>query len=99
MTTVVVVHETAAPDTRALVALCPEHLRLLKSAAWAHIDELVGYSSLLACEACALITDLSEDRTNLRWIREARRDVAPHARIAALPASSAVGQMSSPTTA
>ena len=53
MTTVVVVHATAAPNTPLLVALCDEHTALLHRAA--RIDELVGFSTSMDCEACALI--------------------------------------------
>ena len=42
MTTVVVVHETAVPEKKSLVALCDEHTVLLHKAAWARVDELVG---------------------------------------------------------
>ena len=57
LTTVVVVHETTAPDLRRLVALCAEHVRILKRASWARVDELVGFSSVMDCEACALIPE------------------------------------------
>ena len=57
LTTVVVVHETAAPDVRRLVALCDEHVRILERASWARVDELVGFSSVMECEACQLIPE------------------------------------------
>jgi hypothetical protein len=53
MTTVVVVHATTAPTRPLLVALCDEHTALLHRAA--RIDELVGFSTTMDCEACALI--------------------------------------------
>ena len=59
LTTVVVVHETAAPDVRRLVALCDEHVRILERASWARVDELVGFSSVMDCEACALIPEMA----------------------------------------
>jgi hypothetical protein len=37
------------------VALCAEHTGMLKAARWARIEEVVGFSSLMHCEACALI--------------------------------------------
>ena len=55
MTTVVAVHETASPAKLCLVALCDEHIVLLHKATWAHIDELVGFSTAMNCEACALM--------------------------------------------
>jgi len=55
MGTVVVVHETAAPEIRRLVALCDDHLTIVKRATWAAVDEVVGFSSVLACEACDLV--------------------------------------------
>ena len=59
LTTVVVVHETAAPDVRRLVALCDEHVRILERASWARVDELVGFSSVMDCEACTLIPEIA----------------------------------------
>ena len=55
LTTVVVVHETGAPDIRRLFALCAEHLQVLDRAAWARVDEMVGSSAAMQCEACPLI--------------------------------------------
>ena len=54
MTTVVVVHETAAPNVRCLVALCTEHVTILERAPWARVDDLVGFSTVMECEACTL---------------------------------------------
>ena len=55
LTTVLVVHETQAPAVLTLVALCDEHRAMLRRATWCGVDELVGFSSAMACEACALI--------------------------------------------
>jgi hypothetical protein len=55
MTTVVAVHETRAPADLCLVALCDEHITHLHRARWAHIDELVGFSTVMGCEACPLV--------------------------------------------
>ena len=55
MTTVVLVHKADAPDKQALVALSDEHTVLLRKAAWARIDELIGFSTIMDCEACSLI--------------------------------------------
>jgi hypothetical protein len=57
LTTVVIVHEITAPEVRGLVAVCSEHLRILESASWARVDELVGFSSIMDCEACRLTPD------------------------------------------
>ena len=54
LTTVVIVHETTAPELRVLVAVCSEHLKILERAPWARVDELVGFSSVMDCEACRL---------------------------------------------
>ena len=55
LTTVVVVHHADAPAKQATVTLCDEHLASLREATWAGIDELVGFSAVMECEACALI--------------------------------------------
>ena len=55
LTTVFVVHEIRQPSVRALVVLCSEHAAILKRAAWAGVDELVGFSSVIDCEACAML--------------------------------------------
>ena len=57
LTTVVIVHETTAPEVRVLVAVCSEHQKILERAPWALVDELVGFSSVMDCEACRLIPD------------------------------------------
>jgi hypothetical protein len=59
LTTVVVVHATAAPDRPILAALCDEHTALLHRAA--RIDELVGFSTVMDCEACALLQGAASD--------------------------------------
>jgi hypothetical protein len=59
MTTVVVVHPTATPNRPLLVALCDEHTALLYRAA--RIDELVGFSTILDCEACALTSTTAQE--------------------------------------
>ena len=56
LSTIVVVHAAAAPEARELMALCPDHLVLLQSGVpWAGLDEVVGASSVLPCEACVLL--------------------------------------------
>ena len=55
LTTVVVVHHADAPAKQATVTLCDEHLVSLRGATWAGIDELVGFSAVMECEACALL--------------------------------------------
>jgi hypothetical protein len=57
LTTVFVVHETRQPSVRALVVLCSEHAAVLKHASWAGVDELVGFSTVIDCEACAMPPD------------------------------------------
>jgi hypothetical protein len=57
LSTVVVVHETVAPSVRRLLALCDEHAAILKRARWAGVDEIVGFSTVMECEACALTQD------------------------------------------
>ena len=59
MTTIVVVHATAAPTRPLLVALCDEHMALLYRAA--RIDELVGFSTIVDCEACALTYSTAQE--------------------------------------
>ena len=53
--TVVVVREVHATSACAIVALCAEHTDMLETARWGRIEEVVGFSSLMCCEACALI--------------------------------------------
>jgi hypothetical protein len=56
LSTVVVVHNNAAPEGRQLMALCRDHLALLQAGIRrAGIDEVIGTSHVLACEACALL--------------------------------------------
>ena len=71
MTTVVVVHATAEPNRPLLVALCDEHTALLHRAA--RIDELVGFSAIVACEACALTFTTNQELHEI-----ARVGGAPH---------------------
>jgi hypothetical protein len=52
--TVVVVHDRAAPEARVLLALGPDHLASLgHGLGWLVLDEVVGTSNVLPCEACA----------------------------------------------
>jgi hypothetical protein len=73
LTTVVVVHETATPDIRCLVALCAAHERILERASWARVDELVGFSSIMDCEACALIPETTPTEQPHHAASHARR--------------------------
>jgi hypothetical protein len=57
LTTVFVVHEMRQPSVRALVVLCSEHAAILERASWAGVDELVGFSTVIDCEACAMPPD------------------------------------------
>jgi len=53
LSTIVVVHEKAAPHVRVLLALCGLHLAFLRGGLkWAGVDEVVGKSSTLPCEIC-----------------------------------------------
>ncbi len=71
LTTVVVVHASSAPNRPLLVALCDEHTALLQKAA--RIDELVGFSTIAACEACALTATAGQESDEI-----ARVSQAPH---------------------
>ena len=55
MITVLLVHQLDVPDCHVLVGLCADHAHRLERAGWVRIDELVGFSSRMDCEACALI--------------------------------------------
>jgi hypothetical protein len=55
LTSVLVVHHNDTPAKQATFTLCDEHLVVLRRATWAGIDELVGFSAVMECEACALI--------------------------------------------
>jgi hypothetical protein len=57
LTSVVVVGEARTAVACAIVVLCAEHAAMLKAARWARIEEVVGFSSLMPCEACLLIAD------------------------------------------
>ena len=59
MTTIVVVHASAAPTRPLLVALCDEHLALLHRVG--RIDELVGFSTIMDCEACARTYSMAQE--------------------------------------
>jgi hypothetical protein len=73
LTTVVIVHDTTAPEVRGLVAVCSEHLKVLERAPWARVEELVGFSSLMDCEACRLIPDNASLEQTTRAGTNARR--------------------------
>ena len=76
VTTVVVVHATAAPNRPLLAALCDEHMALLHRAA--RIDELVGFSTRMDCEACALIDPAtSTPAETISQLRERRQHLHP----------------------
>ena len=55
LTNVVVVREVHTTSACAIVALCAEHTAMLETARWARIEEVVGFSSLMSCEACSLM--------------------------------------------
>jgi hypothetical protein len=65
LTLVVVVHETTTPGLRRVLALCPAHVETLEQVPWAALDELVGETRLVACEACALLDTLGISRACL----------------------------------
>jgi hypothetical protein len=71
MTTVVVVHETAAPGVQRLLALCADHAAVLKRVPWAGVDELVGFSTVMECEACALGAEVPQQQTRTSESRRA----------------------------
>lgn len=75
MTTVVVVHATAAPNRPLLVALCDEHTALLHRAA--RIDELVGFSTTMDCEACTLIDPAMSAADSIGQLRERHQHLHP----------------------
>jgi len=83
LATVLVVREVkSASETCAIVALCSEHTAMLETARWARIEEVVGFSRLMHCEACALIADYAHpesaletsDATHVRYLRLLDRD-------------------------
>jgi len=56
VSTTVVFHDTAAPVERQLLALCPDHLAMLRDGVpGAGVDEVVGSNRVLRCEACAFL--------------------------------------------
>jgi len=65
ITTVVVVHETDAPYVLRLLALCAEHAAVVKRASWAGVDEVVGFSTVMDCEACGLMAAPSPPDSDL----------------------------------
>ena len=77
LTTVVVVREVHTTSACAILALCAEHTGMLETARWARIEDVVGFSSLMHCEACALIADRddsepaagSSSRTHAGYLR------------------------------
>jgi hypothetical protein len=76
MTTVVVVHATTAPNRPLLVALYDEHTALLHRAA--RIDELVGFSTTMDCEACALMEPaISAATDTISQLRERHQHLHP----------------------
>ena len=76
MTTVVVIHATTAPNRPLLVALCEEHTALLHRAA--RIDELVGFSTTMDCEACSLIDPaMSAAADTISPLRERHQHLHP----------------------
>ena len=82
LTNVVVVREVHTTSACAIVALCAEHTAMLETARWARIEEVVGFSSLMHCEACALIGDRanlelaggSSGRNQVGYLRLVDRD-------------------------
>lgn len=76
MTTVMVVHATTVPDRPLLVALCDEHTALLHKAA--RIDELVGFSTTMDCEACSPVDPvISAAADAISQLRERHRQLHP----------------------
>jgi len=66
VSTIVVFHDSAAPAERQLLALGPDHPAMLRdSVPWAVVDEVVGNSGALPCEACAFLRHqtVSEPKT------------------------------------
>jgi hypothetical protein len=61
MTSVVVVHHAEAPGVQRIVALCTDHEAFLRRQPWAKVDELVGFSTVMQCEACALMHQRASD--------------------------------------
>ena len=81
LTNVVVVREVHTTSACAIVALCAEHTAMLETARWARIEEVVGFSSLMSCEACSLMvaranTELagSSGRNQVGYLRLVDRD-------------------------
>ena len=72
LTTVVIVHETTAPQVPGLVAVCSEHLGILERAPWARVDELVGFSSVMYFEACRLPDNALVEQPTRAWTNARR---------------------------
>jgi hypothetical protein len=79
MTTVVIVHASAAPNRPVLAALCDEHTALLHRAA--RIDELVGFSAIADCDACALTSCTGQDSNGI-----SQPGLPPHSNVIPRPA-------------
>ena len=85
LTNVVVVREVHTTSACAIVALCAEHTAMLETARWARIEEVVGFSSLMSCEACSLMvaranTELAaagSGRDQTAYLRPLERDATP----------------------
>ena len=66
MTSVVVVHHVEAPGIQRIVALCADHEAFLRRQPWAKVDELVGFSTVMECEACTLMCQRASDASATR---------------------------------
>ena len=85
LTSVVVVREVQTTSACAIVALCAEHTGILKTARWARLEEVVGFSSLMSCEACSLMvarantepTAVGSGRNHAAYLRPLGRDATP----------------------
>jgi hypothetical protein len=84
LTSVVVVREIQTTSACAIVALCAEHTAMLETARWARIEEVVGFSSLMSCEACSLMVARANSepaagsrRNRAAYLRPLERDTTP----------------------
>jgi hypothetical protein len=85
LTNVVVVREVHTTSACAIVALCAEHTAMLETARWARIEEVVGFSSLMDCEACSLMVARANSepaaagsgRNQAAYLRPLERDATP----------------------
>jgi hypothetical protein len=73
MTSVVVVHHAEAPGIQRMVALCADHEAFLRRQPWAKVDELVGFSTVMECEACALMCQRASDASAATRPQNGRR--------------------------